>query len=173
MTGATGAKGVTGGIGATGPTTRGPTGPAGATGATGAAGPTGYTGAQGGTQYAGVSGPAGATGATGAQGAAGPAGSQGPLARGGSWSPFRDYTFDSYSNAIHTADGSKAREVAAYTSQNPTVRVAIDGSNDQRVGSVRDALINAGVPAYKIQTGAFGDPQLRRDGRVNVLLSSN
>jgi len=30
----------------------------------------------------------------------------------------------------------------------------------------------AGVPASKIRTGAFGDPQLRRDGRVAVLVSN-
>ncbi|MNC89187.1 hypothetical protein D3C83_50890 [compost metagenome] len=56
--------------------------------------------------------------------------------------------------------------------QNPSARIAIDGSNAQRVGTVRNALINAGVPAYKIQTGSFGDPQQRRDGRVAVLVSS-
>ena len=37
---------------------------------------------------------------------------------------------------------------------------------------VRGALIVAGVPSAKIQTGAFGDPQLRRDGRVGVLVSN-
>jgi hypothetical protein len=52
------------------------------------------------------------------------------------------------------------------------VRVTLDGSNDRRVGNVRDALINAGVPTYKIQSGAFGDPQLRRDGQVAVLVSN-
>jgi hypothetical protein len=52
--------------------------------------------------------------------------------------------------------------------------LAFDERQDERrVGNVRDALINAGVPAYKIQTGAFGDPQLRRSGRVAVLLASN
>jgi hypothetical protein len=33
------------------------------------------------------------------------------------------------------------------------------------IGRVSLPLINAGVPAYKIQTGAFGDPQLKRDSR--------
>jgi hypothetical protein len=32
--------------------------------------------------------------------------------------------------------------------------------------------MQAGVPAYKIQTGAFGDPQLRRNRRVDVLLKT-
>jgi hypothetical protein len=56
--------------------------------------------------------------------------------------------------------------------QNPSARVAIDGSNERRVGRVRNALIDAGVPANKIQTGSFGDPQQRRDGRVAVLVSN-
>lgn len=34
------------------------------------------------------------------------------------------------------------------------------------------ALLQAGVPSYKIQTGAFGDPQMRRDRRVDVLVSA-
>jgi hypothetical protein len=50
------------------------------------------------------------------------------------------------------------------------VRVGIDGSNERRVVVVRDALIKAGVPSSKIQTGAFDNPQLRRDGRVAVVV---
>jgi hypothetical protein len=34
------------------------------------------------------------------------------------------------------------------------------------------ASIDAGVPAYKIHTGAFGDPQLRRNSGVAVLVSN-
>jgi len=34
------------------------------------------------------------------------------------------------------------------------------------------ALLQAGVPSYKIQTGAFGDPLMQRDGRVEVLVSA-
>jgi hypothetical protein len=51
--------------------------------------------------------------------------------------------------------------------------VAIDGPNARYVHSVVDALKDAGVPAYKMQTGTFGDPQLRGDRRVAVLVSSN
>jgi outer membrane protein OmpA-like peptidoglycan-associated protein len=43
---------------------------------------------------------------------------------------------------------------------------------ERRVSAVRDALMRAGVPTDKMETGAFGDPQLRRDGRVEVLLLS-
>jgi outer membrane protein OmpA-like peptidoglycan-associated protein len=139
----------------------------------GARGATGSTGAQGSTELAGISGPAGATGVTGAQGATGPTGAQGLAAAGGSnWSSYRDYTFNVNSNDILRADGNKAREIADYMNQNPSFRIAIDGSNERRVSNVRAALIDAGVPAYKIQTGAFGDPQRRTNSRVVVLVSS-
>ena len=94
------------------------------------------------------------------------------MAGGGSWSLYRDYTFYTNNNDIQRADGNKAQEVANYTNQNPSFRVALDGPNTDRVSNVRDALINAGVPDYKIQSAAVGDPQLRRNGRVAVLLSN-
>lgn len=173
-TGPAGVQGVAGSTGAQGPTTVGPAGPAGPSGVAGAQGATGFAGAQGSTEMAGFSGPAGATGAAGPQGAIGPTGAQGQMAGGGNarWSSYRDYSFNVNSNDILRDDGSKAREIADYLNQNPSARVAIDGSRERRVNNVRDALIDAGVPAYKIQTGAFGDPQLRRDSRVAVLVSN-
>jgi outer membrane protein OmpA-like peptidoglycan-associated protein len=69
--------------------------------------------------------------------------------------------------------------------QNPSIRIGIDGSmapggtdprnedlSDRRVSAVRDALIQAGVQSSRIQSGAFGDTQLKRDRRVEVLLST-
>jgi outer membrane protein OmpA-like peptidoglycan-associated protein len=94
------------------------------------------------------------------------------MAGGGNWSSYRDYSFNANSDAILASDDHKTREIASYMNQNPSFRVGIDGSNDRRVGSVRDALIDAGVPADKIQTGAFGDPQLRDNSRVAVLVSN-
>jgi hypothetical protein len=88
------------------------------------------------------------------------------------WSLYRDYTFGANSNEILRSDSSKAREIASYMGQNPSRQIGLDGSNERRVVVVRDALIVAGVPASRIQTGAFGDPQLRRDGRVAVLVSN-
>jgi len=111
------------------------------------------------------------------KGPVGATGAQGPTAGGLSgnsrWSFYRDFTFNGYSDNISGSDSNKSREIANYMNQNPSLRVGIDGSNVNRVSNVRDALINAGVPGYKIETGAFGDPQLRRDGRVAVLVSSN
>jgi len=80
---------------------------------------------------------------------------------------------------------SKVSEMANYINQNPSLQLGIDGSmepagtetrdqnlSDSRVDTIRSALLQAGVPAYKIRTGAFGDPQLTRDQRVEVLISS-
>jgi outer membrane protein OmpA-like peptidoglycan-associated protein len=94
------------------------------------------------------------------------------MAAGGSWSVYRDYTFNSNSNRIASLDDSKAREIAQYLRENPTYRVALDGSNEANVGSVRTAMIDAGVAANRIQTGAYGDPQLRADRRVAVLIGN-
>jgi outer membrane protein OmpA-like peptidoglycan-associated protein len=64
---------------------------------------------------------------------------------------------------------------------NPSQRVAIDGSmytsgnqdlSDRRSRSIRDALIKAGVPADRIQIGAYGNKKLLRDDRTSVLLGS-
>jgi len=121
---------------------------------------------------AGLTGPAGATGRTGPQGTIGPIGQQGASGAGENWSSYRDYRFNVNSDDILSSDGNKAREVADYLQQNPSARVAIDGSSERRVSRVRTALMDAGVPAYKIQTGAFGDAQQRRDGQVMVLVSN-
>jgi outer membrane protein OmpA-like peptidoglycan-associated protein len=77
-------------------------------------------------------------------------------------------------------------EIAAYMKQNPSLRIGIDGSmdprgtdprnqdlSDRRISAVRDALIQAGVPASKIQSGAYGDAELARDRTVEVLISSS
>jgi outer membrane protein OmpA-like peptidoglycan-associated protein len=170
--GPAGVQGVAGSTGAQGPTTVGPTGPTGRAGPAGAQGATGYAGAQGSTELGGITGPAGATGAAGAQGLIGPTGAQGPMAGNSGWSAYRDYSFNANSNEILGSDSSKAKEIANYMDRNPSHRIGIDGSNERRVVVVRDALIVAGVPAAKIQTGAFGDPQLRRDGRVGVLVGN-
>ena len=132
-------------------------------------------GAQGKAELAGISGPTGATGAAGAQGSIGPTGAQGPLAgttAGGNWRFYRDFTFAGNSDDILRSDSNKAKEIADYLKQNPTFRVAIDGPSQRYVHSVVDALKDAGVPSHKMQTGAYGDPQLRADRRVAVQVSN-
>ena len=112
---------------------------------------------------------------------------QGPLGRsqdqaidGERWSSYRDFWFDYNSFGIDATDAGKVTDIASYLKQNPSFRLAIDGAmpagdvdlGDRRVDSVREALIAAGVPAYKIYTGTFGDPLLRRERRVEVLFST-
>ncbi|HEY3065646.1 MAG TPA: OmpA family protein [Methylomirabilota bacterium] len=93
--------------------------------------------------------------------------------------------FDYNGADVRAADQSKVSDIAAYVNKNPSLQVGIDGSmdpratdprdqklSDRRVGAVRDALIQAGVLANKIETGAFGDTRLVRDRRVKVLIKT-
>jgi outer membrane protein OmpA-like peptidoglycan-associated protein len=175
----------------------GPAGPAGPTGMTGAQGSTGMTGVQGSTGMTGVQGSAGITGVqgpagiTGAQGA--PASSPQPGVR---WTLVKEFMFDYDRSDIRYSESRKPAEVAAYMSQNPSVRLGIAGytntqSTDQynlplsqrRVATVRDALIQAGVPADRIETGTFGTDRFmcnssteqcsQREGRVEVLVRAS
>lgn len=95
------------------------------------------------------------------------------------WTSFRDFWF-AYDRAdIQPSETSKVFEIASYMKQNPSLRIGIDGSmdprgsdprnqelSDRRANAIRDALIEAGVPAHKIQVGAFGDPQLTPTGAL-------
>jgi peptidoglycan-associated lipoprotein len=151
---------------------------------TGVQGSTGMTGVQGSTGMTGVQGPAGNTGAQGA-----PASSPQPGAR---WMLVKEFMFDYDRPDIRYSESRKPAEVAAYMSQYPSVRFGIAGYTDRqstdqynlplsqrRVANVRDALIQAGVPADRIETGTFGTDRfmcnpsseqcLQREGRVEVL----
>ena len=65
---------------------------------------------------------------------------------------------------------NQAGEVVV-TRQNDPVPIPKATITD-RANSVRNALLQAGVPAYKIQYGTFGDPRLQRDRQVQVLVSA-
>jgi outer membrane protein OmpA-like peptidoglycan-associated protein len=135
---------------------------------------------------AGAVGPAGRSGPAGAQGPVGATGAQGVVGVVDRWTSFREFVFDYNRSDMQAADSSKITEIAAYMNQNPSLQVGIDGSmdprgsdprdqslSDRRIGAVRDALIQAGVPSSKIHTGAFGDTRLTRDRRVEVLISTS
>ena len=104
----------------------------------------------------------------------------GPTGIVAQWTPYRVITFGYARADLSDADNSTVSDIAAYMTNNPSLQIGLDGYrdpndvnlSDRRVGNVRDALIVAGVPSYKIQVGAFGDPQRRQDGRVDVLLST-
>ena len=94
------------------------------------------------------------------------------------WTWYRDIRFDSNQPDLRTSETNKLSEVALYIKANPSLKVGIDGSreprnqdlSDQRVKTVRDTLINAGVPKSRIQTGTFSDSKLTHDGRVGILI---
>jgi outer membrane protein OmpA-like peptidoglycan-associated protein len=184
---AAGALSILVAVACTGPA--GPAGPTGMTGMTGAQGSTGMTGVQGSTGMTGVQGSAGITGV---QGPAGIAGAQGAPASSPRWTLVKEFMFDFDRSDIRNSESRKPAEVAAYMSQNPSVRLGLAGytnrqSTDQynlplsqrRVATVRDALIQAGVPADRIETGTFGTDRFmcnpsteqcsQREGRVEVL----
>ena len=89
-------------------------------------------------------------------------------------------TFNYAQSELSDSDRGTISEIATYMADNPSLQLGLDGfqnpndrnMNERRVASVRDALIVAGVPSYKIQSGAFGDQQRRQDGRVELLLST-
>jgi outer membrane protein OmpA-like peptidoglycan-associated protein len=152
------------------------------------------------TGPAGPRGETGPAGMTGAQGPPGMTGSDGvnasPQASASGWTSLRDILFDSGSAKIRPSEASKISEVSAYADQNPSIRVGIAGSTDrvrgtdrtdvdlsrQRVASVRDALIQSGVSADRIETGtdmdgveckASSEPCPRREGRTELMARSN
>jgi peptidoglycan-associated lipoprotein len=99
------------------------------------------------------------------------------------WMSYREFWFENDLVDIHKADAKKVTEIAAYLKANPSLQVGLDSSPDpdgsaprnadldkRRNDAVRNALIKAGVPASQIKSGTFGDPDLRRDRRVEVLL---
>jgi outer membrane protein OmpA-like peptidoglycan-associated protein len=166
-------------------------GPQGPAGMPGAQGPTGMTGSQG---SPGMTGSQGSAGVTGAQGPAGVSGARSPAVAGKAWASLRDFTFDYDRTDIRSSEQNQPSEIAAYVRQNPSVRLGIDGATDllrgtnqyntglsqRRMATVRDALIQAGVSADRIETGAFAAQRAncndatercsQRDGRVEVLV---
>jgi outer membrane protein OmpA-like peptidoglycan-associated protein len=130
---------------------------------------------------AGIAGEAGRPGPAGVQGPTGWTGAQGPVGVVDRWTSFREFLFESNAADINGYDQTKVSDIAGYMKQNPSLQVGLDGTGndgrdqglrDRRVSAVRDALIQAGVPASRIQTGAFGDSRLARDRRVEVLVKT-
>lgn len=171
----------------------GPSGPPGVAGPAGSVGPSGLAGAQG---PVGPSGPAGVQGPTGLAGAQGPAGGQGSAGAVTRWASFADILFDFDKSDIRANETSKVSDIVTYVKQNPSVKVGIDGHTDprgtdrynqalsqRRVGTIRDALMKAGVPGDNIRTGAFGEARPKcnekteecwqRDRRVEVLMGTD
>jgi outer membrane protein OmpA-like peptidoglycan-associated protein len=119
-----------------------------------------------------------------------------PGATGMRWTAFKDVLFDFDKSDLRANEQPEINEIASHLQQNPSVTVGIDGHADprgtdrynqalseRRVNAVKAALMKAGVPAEKIQTGAFGESRLKcndqteacwqRDRRVEVLMGNN
>ena len=126
-------------------------------------GPRGETGPQGPTGMTGVQGPTGMTGSQGMTGSPGRRGAPDVAAAPG-WVSLREIIFDFDKAEIRPSEMTKITDIASYVSQNPGVRVGIDGStdlrrganqynvalSDQRETNVRDALIHSGVAASRM-----------------------
>jgi len=181
--GPAGEQGFAGESGRQGTTLIGPTGRTGATGSSGVQGEGGQIGERGAmvAGLPGVAGPAGLQGVRGREGSTGEQGVAGVVAR---WTTYRDFDFDRTDARLRPSEMDQVVEIAAYLVENPSLEVGIDGSlNDgssrnsrdlstRRAESVRDALMQAGVPAYKIQMGKFADPDHRREGQIELLIKS-
>ena len=96
---------------------------------------------------------------------------------------FLAFTFEFDEARIQASDKNKLIQAAAYVAANPTSRIGLDGRGDPngnglrnqnlmdlRVAAVRDALIKAGIPSDKIQTGNFAESQSRRDREVAAVI---
>jgi peptidoglycan-associated lipoprotein len=159
----------------------------------GPAGPIGMTGPQGPQGQAGPAGVAGVQGPGGPQGVSGPEGVQGQTGPQRPWVTFADFLFDFDQSVIRTSETSKVDKLGQYMKDNPNVEIGIDGYADprgttqynqplsqRRVDAIKAALVSAGVPSARIQTGAFGETRLKcseateacwqRDRRVEVLV---
>lgn len=97
------------------------------------------------------------------------------------WTLFRDFRFESNRSDLSRSENEKVLGIARYIKENPSLRIAIDNSmdgsrnqelSDSRSRSIRDALVNAGVPAQSIQVGAYGDKKLMPNSRVSLLVST-
>jgi OOP family OmpA-OmpF porin len=113
----------------------------------------------------------------------GATGAQGPAGIVALWTLYRDVRFDYNRSDLQPSETSKVIEIAQYMQINPSLKIGLDGTqdpygtdprnqelSDRRVNTIREALITAGVPARRIQSGAFGDAHLTHDRRVAVLI---
>jgi outer membrane protein OmpA-like peptidoglycan-associated protein len=112
-------------------------------------------------------------------------GAQGRVGVVDRWTSYRDFWFEFNSAEIQGSEQDKLTTIATYMQKNPSLQLGIDGSmnargtdprdqnlSDRRVSAVRDALVAAGVSNAQIRMGAFGDPNLRQDRRVEVLIAT-
>lgn len=93
------------------------------------------------------------------------------------WTSYKQFSFAPGAADLPASESGTVSEIAGYLARNPALHVGIDGSDTRdaalgarRVASVRDALVKAGVPAARIESGAFSNARIKRDRGVEVLL---
>jgi OOP family OmpA-OmpF porin len=104
----------------------------------------------------------------GAQGPIGSFTAQGPTGTAEGWILFKEVVFEYDQTNVPSMEMSKVSDTVDYLQQNPSVRVGIDNFTNpnntesvnttmaqRRVDAVRAALINAGLPADRIQKGVI------------------
>jgi len=104
----------------------------------------------------------------GAQGPTGSFTAQGPTGTAEGWTLFKEVVFDYDSTSVPSKEMYKVSDTVNYLQQNPSIRVGIDNFANpnnteqvnttlaqRRVDAVRAALINAGLPADRIQGGVI------------------
>jgi outer membrane protein OmpA-like peptidoglycan-associated protein len=100
------------------------------------------------------------------------------------WTTWCDFGFDGREAGLPVSEEEIISEIATYLVQNPSLEIGIDGSmkagssqtardlSDRRAISVRDALLRAGVPAFKIRMGAFSNPDRRQEDAIQLLMKT-
>lgn len=134
---------------------------------------------------AGIAGDPGSVGYQGVRGEVGPTGAQGVSGIVERWTTYREFNFNGTGANVMASEMDRVSEIAAYLVWNPSLEIGIDGSMDARqfnqrdrdlsnlrADSVRNALMQAGVPAYKIQMGSFADPDRRQEDQIQVLIKT-
>ena len=164
--GPAGAQGLAGPTGVQGPNLVGPTGSVGAVGNAGGQGVSGETGTQG---YAmnGSTGATGSAGAAGAQGEKAAIGAQGQAWIVNQWTEYRKIDFGTNAAKIHSSGMKTITEIAAYSAQNPSLQIGIDGSmNSGSAQPINQDLSDRRLaPFHRADSGRRAFSQ-DRDGRV-------
>jgi outer membrane protein OmpA-like peptidoglycan-associated protein len=110
----------------------------------------------------------------GEPGPAGPPGPPGPLGPANHWFSFQEFSFDNNAYDLSASQIERVKQLAVYLKENPSLKCGIDvtDANDRRAKSIRDLLIDSGVPATSITFGAYGDKQFRRNGRIELFIGT-
>ena len=94
------------------------------------------------------------------------------------WNAYHEFNFNQRSSMVTTADLRMSAAIAAYAQQHPSAQFRVVGYRDagsgmlsRRIDAARNSLIDAGVPAARIETNVLATPDLRRDRVVQVELS--